>query len=131
MPGKSVLSGVIRLYLYIGTLFLLPAKIAYADWTGVNVVLEDTTSLWNTEGVEREASINRIILQLEEKTEAELRVGATIGQASVRSNDLTGPTNIQKFDASFIGLYLRQPIQLGEMFSARRRVRLSLSHWNW
>ena len=88
-----------------------------AQWTGINVTLEDVTSTWNVDGVEREASINRISLLIEEKTEAELRVGATIGQASIRTDDLTGPTNIQRFDASFVGFYLRQPISFAEFFS--------------
>lgn len=83
-----------------------------AQWTGISASLEETNTDWQFASTLRSVRINRIGLQIEEKTAKSLRVGGSIGQLGLRLVDPATPSSTQKFDLSYIGLYLRQPIRL-------------------
>lgn len=103
-------------YSPLAGLVFLYCSFAGADWTGVNVSLGETSSDWKFANDTRDARVARVVLQIEEKSETELRVGVSLGHMSLRVAADT-PVNTNKFDAQYIGVYLRQPIRLSEMFS--------------
>lgn len=86
---------------------------AMAFWTGIELELADNDSTWEFSGDTREARINKLSLRIEEKTATNLSVGATLGYLDMRVDAAT-PADTRKFDGNFIGLYLRQPIHLGQ-----------------
>jgi hypothetical protein len=96
---------------------LFNSMTAHSDWTGIIVGLEDTDTQWLVSKEARESSVNRLSLKMEEKTEAELRVGISIGQLSVRTKGISGIDRIDKFEGNYIGLYLRQPVNLNNYLS--------------
>jgi hypothetical protein len=107
--------------MYLRTLFcfccLLNPITVFSEWTGIIVNLEDTDTNWLVKGESQESGLNRLSLKMEEKTEAELRVGVSIGQVSVRTKGLTGIDQVDKFEASFFGLTLRQPVYLNDFLN--------------
>ncbi|MFT5503575.1 MAG: hypothetical protein ACI845_000586 [Gammaproteobacteria bacterium] len=97
--------------------FLLNPLTALSDWTGVIVKLEDTDTSWLVRDQSQESSVNRLSLEMEEKTAAELRVGISIGQVSIRTKGISGIDRIEKFEGNYFGLYLRQPVHLNNYLS--------------
>ena len=90
---------------------------AMAQWTGVSVSIEDYSAGWAFQTGQHTSDINRLILNLEEKTANDLRVGVNIGLISLRISENVSPGNTRKFNVSSLGLYLRLPLRLGEIFS--------------
>ncbi len=94
-------------------LLWLYAGIANASWTGVALEVTNYDSDWEFETDIREAQITSVDFQIEEKTSTELRVGIAIGYFDMRLvPDSGAPT--RKFDGNYLGIYLRQPLRLGE-----------------
>ncbi|MDH5354587.1 MAG: hypothetical protein OEY09_09105 [Gammaproteobacteria bacterium] len=96
--------------------------LAKAEWSGVSLSLNEVNSDWLFESGRRNAEISRLDLQFEEKTPSGLGVGANIGQITTRVSDLNGPRNTRKFDGSYLGVYLRYPVPLGEFFSLHSKL---------
>lgn len=95
---------------------------AVASWSGISLNIEDYSSDWQFQTIERSADINRWEINLEEKTTTDLRVGINIGQMSIRMRDKISMANAQKFEASSLGLYLRLPLMLSTHFSIEGRL---------
>jgi hypothetical protein len=96
---------------------LFNSMTARSNWTGIIVGLEDSDTHWLVSDVSRDSSVNRLSLKMEEKTEAELRVGISVGQLSVRTRGIAGIDRIDKFEGNYLGLYLRQPVELNHYLS--------------
>ena len=99
---------------------MIPA--AHADWTGLSASVDEIDSDWIFENNKRSTNITRLNLQFEERTSAGLSVGANIGRLTTRISNINGPRNTVKFDASYFGIYLRYPVQLGEYFSLHSKL---------
>jgi len=104
-------------------LFLLFATTTLkADWSGISASIEELESDWVFENNTRSARVSRLNLSFEEKTRSELRVGANIGRLSASTSNEIGPRNTRKYDASYFGVYLRYPIQLGDYFALKNKL---------
>ncbi len=101
---------------------LLVIPNVYAVWTGISASINEVESVWLFESSERNASITRLNMHLEERTSYGLGVGANIGQLTARLSNISGPQNTVKFDASYFGVYLRYPVPLGEHFLLQSRL---------
>jgi len=96
---------------------MIVTPVVYADWTGVSASIDEIESDWVFENSLRSANTTRLNLQFEERTRSGLGVGANLGRLTTRISNVDGPRDTVKFDASYFGVYLRYPIQLGEHFS--------------
>ena len=103
--------------LAIATVAAVLSTNAMAEWTGVSVSIEDYSAVWIFPTGQHTSDINRLTLNLEEKTANDLRVGINIGLVSLRISENVSPSNTQKFNVSSLGLYLRLPLRLSEIFS--------------
>jgi len=99
---------LVLLYLFTG--------FVHADWTGVSVQLANVDSDWEFDDGLREAQINGISFQVEEKTGTGLAVGVGIGYNSMRVVG-DGSTENRKFDAEYLQIYLRQEINISKSVS--------------
>ena len=90
--------------------------LAHADWTGVAVDIANVDSDWEFDDGLREARIDSISFQVEEKTGTGLAVGVGIGYISMR---LVGDSSVdnRKFDAEYLQIYLRQEINISKSVS--------------
>lgn len=128
IPGRSVpLVNSSRflpeLIILVGV--LVPAFISTAvraEWTGISVNIEDYSTTWQFQTLQRTIDINQWNFNLEEKTTSALRVGLSIGQSRIRISDNISPTNTQKFHANLLGIYLRLPLSLSDNFSVQGRL---------
>ena len=103
-------------------MFIIGIPTAHADWTGISASVDEIESDWIFENNKRSADTTRLNLQFEERTRAGLGVGANIGRLTTRISNVSGPRDTVKFDASYFGVYLRYPIQLGEYFTLQSRL---------
>ena len=85
-------------------------------WSGIKLELSETDNLWEFKSGDRETRISYINLQVEDKATTELRVGADFGYMTLRV-DAPDPADIDKFDAQYIGIYLRQPFVISQSIS--------------
>ena len=97
-------------------IFFLYAGLAKADLTGVTVELANFDSDWKFDNGVREAQINSIAFQIEEKTTTGLSVGGGIGYFDVRVVG-DSSTDTRKFDGEYLQVYLRQEIRISESIS--------------
>ena len=97
-------------------LISLFAGLAQADWTGVSVELANVDSDWEFDDGLREAQIDSISFQVEEKTGTGLAVGVGIGYISMRVVG-DGSAGNRKFDAEYLQIYLRQEINISKTVS--------------
>ncbi len=97
-------------------ILFLYAGLAQADLTGVTVELANVDADWKFDGGVREAQINSIAFQIEEKTATGLSVGGGIGYLDMR---VLGDSNTdtRKFDGEYLQIYLRQEIRISERIS--------------
>lgn len=105
-------------------LLLAWINLASAQWTGVEVSLANTDSDWDFGGETRKSQLNFLSLQIEEKTEGDLRIGARLGQMSARVVGNTAAETL-KFDPQFIGVYLRLPAALTDSIELHGQLNLS------
>ena len=96
------------LFLYTG--------LAEADLTGVTLELANLDSDWKFDNGVREAQINSIAFQIEEKTATGLSVGGGIGYFDIRVVG-DSSTDTRKFDGEYLQVYLRQEIRISESIS--------------
>ena len=99
---------LVLLYLFTG--------FTHADWTGVSVELANVDSDWEFDDGLREAQLNGISFQVEEKTGTGLAVGVGIGYNSMRLVGNSSAEN-RKFDAEYLQIYLRQEINISKSVS--------------
>jgi hypothetical protein len=80
-----------------------------AAWTGIGAFLIQGETDWNLGGDFREADFTRYGLRIEEKTEVNLRIGASAGQFDVKLLDPSASVPFEQYDGQFISFYLRWP----------------------
>ncbi len=80
-----------------------------AAWTGIGAFFSEGEADWVVDGRKYEAAVDYYGLRIEEKTEVDLRVGASAGQFSTKLLDLDGTRSTEKFRGEFLSLYLRWP----------------------
>jgi len=89
--------------------------LASAFWTGISLELGNTDSDWRFDNDTREAQVSELNFQIEEKTNSDLVVGASIGYVDLRVvADSDSAAQTLKFDAQYLGLYLRQPFRISD-----------------
>jgi len=97
-------------------LLLCCLGLARAEYTGVAFEIADYDSDWKFGDVTRVAKINSLSLQIEERVESGLTLGANLAYLSMRiGGDET--TSSTKFEGESIQIYMRQNFPLGESFS--------------
>ena len=101
-----------RLLLLVVLLFQFTPS--HAAWTGIGAFIVQADTDWLLDSDQREADIDYFGLRIEEKTEVDLRIGASAGQFDVRLVDRDGSAAISKYSGKFISFYLRWPHQLTE-----------------
>lgn len=101
---------------YLLLLLLLPLP-SLAAWTGMGAFVGQGETDWLLATESRLADSHFYGLHLEEKTQKDLRVGASAGQFSLRLLDPQDVTTAEKFDGQFLSLYLRLPLRLNSMLS--------------
>ena len=87
-----------------------------APWSGVSLNIEDYSTDWNFQTLERTADIRHLNINMEEKTTTDLSIGVNIGQMSLRIYDKFTAANTQKFDLAMTTRVLplqRKPFKLG------------------
>ena len=99
---------LVILFLYVG--------MAKADLTGVTVELANVDADWKFDNGVREAQINSIAFQIEEKTATGLSVGGSFGYLDMRVVG-DSSTDTRKFDGEYLQVYLRQEIPISENVS--------------
>lgn len=99
---------LVILFLYVG--------LAQADLTGVTVELANVDADWKFDNGVREAQINSIAFQIEEKTATGLSVGGSFGYLDMRAVG-DSSTETRKFDGEYLQVYLRQEIPISESIS--------------
>ncbi len=97
-------------------ILFLYAGLAKADLTGITLELANVDSDWKFDNSVREAQINSIAFQIEEKTATGLSVGGGIGYIDMRVVGDSG-TDTRKFDGEYLQIYLRQEIRISESIS--------------
>jgi len=90
--------------------------LASAEYTGVAFEIADYDSDWKFGDVTRVAKINSLTLQIEERVESGLTLGANLAYLSMRiGGDET--TSSTKFEGESLQIYMRQNFSLGESSS--------------
>lgn len=93
-----------------------------AAWSGMSLSIDELEDDWKFENEIRLSDTTRLNLHFEEKTVNGILVGANIGRLTTRISNKSGPANTEKFDASFIGLYLGYPFYLSEQLILHNRL---------
>jgi hypothetical protein len=89
--------------------FMLPAN---ADWTGIGAFLVQGKSDWQLGDNIMRNDFTQYGLRIEEKTEVELRLGASAGQFDLKFLDDNGVLPFESYDGQFVSFYMRWPHQL-------------------
>ena len=97
-------------------ILFLYARMAKADLTGDTVELANVDADWKFDNGVREAQINSIAFQIEEKTATGLSVGGGIGYIDMRVVG-DSSTETRKFDGEYLQIYLRQEFRISERIS--------------
>jgi hypothetical protein len=104
----------VRFSLFV--LLLCCLSLARAEYTGVAFEIDDYDSDWKFSDGTRVAKTNSLRLQIEERVESGLIVGASLAYLSMRvSGDATAPST--KFEGENLQIYLRKDFPLGESSS--------------
>jgi hypothetical protein len=86
--------------------------------SGISFDIGNYDSDWGFGRETREAQISEISINIEDKTESNLTVGASIGYFDLRVvADSDSTAENRKFDGEFLGIYLRQPWQMSDKIS--------------
>jgi len=99
-------------------LLLCYPGLANALWSGISLELGKFDSDWDFGADTRTAQHGEISIQVEEKTESNLTVGASIGYVDLRvvaAGESIAQT--QKFDGNFVSVYLRQWLRVTDHIS--------------
>jgi len=84
-----------------------------AEWSGIAFDISSSESDWNIENSLRQVRGAELSLRAEETTAPGLRIGGSIGQASLRI-DVDASVADYDFDTRFVSINLRQPFKLNE-----------------
>lgn len=95
---------------------------ALSAWTGISLSIDEIESDWDFERITRVSDTTRLNLHVEEKTSKGLRVGANIGRLTTRISNISGSRNTEKFDASYIGVYIAYPLEITESLSLYNKI---------
>ncbi len=87
---------------------------AHAAWTGISAFVTQGDADWQLGGHEFQNDFTQYGLRIEEKTEVNLRIGASIGQFDIKFLDLAGNQPLEQYDGQFVSFYLRWPEQLSD-----------------
>jgi hypothetical protein len=117
------------LRIFASLLLLLQVGTASAEWTGISLTFGRYDSDWAFSDETREAKISEIDFRIEERTASGLAVGALIGYMDLRVA-AGRDSETQKFDGQYVGIYLRQDYQMGEVLSLHGRLDLSYHSGN-
>lgn len=103
-------------------LLVLVIQTANAAWTGISFSIDEIKSDWLFENSRRVSDTTRLNLHVEEKTRNGIGIGANIGRLTTRISNTSGPKNTEKFDASYVGVYVRYPLPIGEYFALHNQL---------
>ena len=106
----------IKFFSLSALLLALVFPTANAAWSGLSLSIDEIENDWVFEAGIRMADTTRLNLHFEEKTRNGMLVGANIGRLTTRISNKTGLRDTDKFDASYIGIYLGYPVLLSEDF---------------
>ena len=93
-------------------LLLLFPLCVNASWTGIAGYLGSSEHDWLLTSQDRKTDVTYYGLRIEEKTKADIRIGASVAQYDLRLIDPADLLNIEKFSGERASLYLRWPIKL-------------------
>ena len=110
-----------RFKLFLLCLLMLPG-LSQAYWTGIGAYLGQSDTDWLFNANAFEADTRRYGLHIEERTEPGLRVGAGLGQFSVRLRDLQGVEATEKFNGEFLEFYLSWPFEINQNLTLHSRL---------
>jgi hypothetical protein len=109
------MQSLVRSSLLLGLLLVsLPVS---AAWTGIGAFVIQGKSDWAFNGDELRANFTRYGLRIEEKTDTELRVGASGGQVDIKFIDRIGAQPTEKYSGEFLSFYLRWPYRINNVLS--------------
>lgn len=115
MPGLNPRRNrVIKIFSLSALLVALAFPAANAAWSGLSLSIDEIEDDWVFENAIRIADTTRLNLHFEEKTRNGMLVGANIGRLTTRISNKTGLRDTEKFNASYIGIYLGYPVLLSE-----------------
>lgn len=90
---------------------MLPQSVL-AAWTGIGAFVGEGDTDWSFNGTVLQASSRNYGFRIEEKTQVDLRVGASAGQLSLTLKDPDNILPTEKFEGQFLSFYLRMPVRL-------------------
>lgn len=93
-------------------LCLLVIMPVHAAWTGIAAFVIDGESNWQIGNNVQENDFTKYGLRIEEKTEVNLRIGASAGVFDVKFLDKTAVLPFEKYEGQFVSFYLRWPEQI-------------------
>ena len=105
-----------RSRLYLMLLLLVTGPVG-AAWTGIAAFVAEGESDWRFNTDVQAVTHRYYGLRVEEKTDDNLRIGASAGFFSLRLRDPLDLSASDKFDGEFLSLYLRWPVRLTETIS--------------
>jgi hypothetical protein len=85
-----------------------------AAWTGIAAFMIDGESDWLLDNDKLENDFTKYGLRIEEKTEVNLRIGASAGVFDLKFLDKTAVRPFEKYEGQFVSFYLRWPEQLSD-----------------
>lgn len=103
-------------------LLVLVTQSANAAWTGISFSIDEIESDWLFESSRLVSDTTRLNLHFEEKTESGIGIGANIGRLTTRLSNTSGSKNTEKFDASYVGVYVRYPLSIGQHFALHNQL---------
>jgi hypothetical protein len=92
-------------------LVVIPVK---AAWTGIAAFMIDGESNWQLGNNVLENDFTKFGLRIEEKTEVNLRIGASAGVFDLKFLDKAAVIPYEKYEGQFVSFYLRWPEQLSD-----------------
>jgi hypothetical protein len=95
-------------------LCLLVVMPVHAAWTGIAAFMIDGESDWLLGSNVVENDFAKYGLRIEEKTEVNLRIGASAGLFGLKLLDKAAVLPFEKYEGEFISFYLRWPEQLSD-----------------
>ena len=112
----------INFFCFIALFLVLVLPAANASWSGISLSIDEIKNDWVFENNTRVVDTTRLNLQFEEKTANGMLVGANIGRLTTRISNKTGARDTEKFDASYLGIYLGYPVSLSKQFSIHNQL---------
>ena len=83
-----------------------------AGWTGISGFIGSGESDWAVADKHWQSEFTHYGLSIEDKTEVDIRVGASAAQFDLRLTQIGNRQNIEKYSGNQYSLYLRWPIEL-------------------